>query len=233
MRKALVVLSGGQDSTTCLYHAKMNYDEVHAVTFNYGQKHAVELQSARTIAELAGVASHEIVNVGPILAGTSPLVNPEYEVESYASADVLPGGLEKTFVPGRNALFLILAANRAYALRCNAIYTGVCQADSGGYPDCRQDFINSIQETINYGFRFDDNDPFKVEIITPLMDLTKAESVVLAQQLPGCMEALAYSHTCYNGATPPCGTCHACLLRSRGFEDAGVADPLVERFANA
>lgn len=229
MSKALVILSGGQDSTTCLFYAKQRHDEVHAITFDYGQRHSVELKSAVSIAAMAGVKTHKVVRVGPILSGTSPLVNSNFQVDKYKDAQSLPGGLEKTFVPGRNALFLVLAANHAYDLRCNSVYTGVCGEDNGGYPDCRMDFIQSMQASINYGFRFDDNDPFNLEICVPLMYLDKAESVHLAVSLPGCLEALAFSHTCYQGCVPPCGVCHACLLRSRGFDEAGITDPLVGR----
>lgn len=229
MNKALVILSGGQDSTTMLYMAKQLHDEVHCVTFDYGQRHAAELQAATKVAQMASVASHEIIQVGPVLKGSSPLVNHGENVETYADASVLPDGLEKTFVPGRNALFLMLAANRAYALRTNTIYIGVCLEDETGYPDCRPDFIQRMEDAINSGFRFDDNDPFNVRIETPLMYLSKKETVELADKLPGCMHALAYSHTCYNGSVPPCGHCHSCLLRERGFAEAGIVDPLVAR----
>jgi 7-cyano-7-deazaguanine synthase len=230
MSKALVILSGGQDSTTLLYLAKQKHAEVHCITFDYGQRHAVELEAARIIAKMADVISHEVVKVGPVLRGSSPLVNHGENVETYVDASVLPDGLEKTFVPGRNALFLMLAANRAYALRTNTIYIGVCLEDETGYPDCRPDFIDKMQDAINSGFRFDDNDPFKVKIETPLMYLSKKQTVELAISLPVCTEALAYSHTCYNGETPPCGKCHACLLRERGFAEAGIVDPLMIRF---
>lgn len=229
MSKALVVLSGGQDSTTCLFWAKAHFDEVEAVTFNYGQRHRVEIQSAIKVAELAGV-KHEIVDVGPILAGSSPLVSGN-TLETYASADVLPGGLEKTFVPGRNAMFAVLAANRAYAARANAVVLGVSQEDYGGYPDCRIEFIRAMEAALNLGLRYDDADEFKLTIETPVIYLDKKHTVELAMSLPGCMEALAYSHTCYAGQVPPCGSCHACLLRERGFALAGVQDPLVARLA--
>jgi 7-cyano-7-deazaguanine synthase len=104
LNAALVIFSGGQDSTTCLYWAKQRYHQVHALTFNYGQRHAREIDAAIKIAELAEVASHEILTVGPILKGTSPLVS-DNKLEQYQDWHALPGGLEKTFVPGRNALF--------------------------------------------------------------------------------------------------------------------------------
>lgn len=142
----------------------------------------------------------------------------------------LPGGLEKTFVPGRNLLFLTLAANLAYSLGITTIVTGVCQEDFGGYPDCRDVFIKSAQQTIRLGFGYDDNDPFSaVEIATPLMFLSKAASCTLAKQIPGCWEAMAYTHTAYDGAYPPVGNDHATLLRAKGFFEANLPDPLVLR----
>lgn len=229
--KALVILSGGQDSTTCLYWAIAQGYDVHTITFDYGQKHKREIVSAIDIVCMSDVQSHEIVKLGDnILAGTSPLVNKNVELEQYADHQSLPGGLEKTFVPMRNQLFLTIAANRAYVMGCNVLVTGVCQEDSGGYPDCRATFINALQDAINYGtFTGEAGTLPPMRILTPLMYLTKAESVKLAITLPGCMEALAYSHTSYDGAYPPVGHDHATLLRAKGFEEAGVADPLVIR----
>lgn len=230
--KAVVVLSGGQDSTTCLYWAKhMGYD-VHAVTFDYGQKHVLELVAAKKVAEMADAASHEIIRLGAnILRGTSPLVNPSEKLEEYADHNSLPGkGLEKTFVPMRNQLFLTLAANRAYVLGAHTLVTGVCQTDSGGYPDCRQDFITSFEQTSSYGTFTDDFDTLPgLMVLTPLMYITKAQSVNMALELNGCYRALAYSHTAYDGQYPPVGKDHATLLREKGFVEANVPDPLVLR----
>jgi len=234
--KALVVLSGGQDSTTCLFWAiqKWGQANVHAVTFNYGQRHHRELGAAKQIASLGGIGDrHEVVDIGPILKSTSPLVS-NTELEQYADHNSLPGGLEKTFVPMRNTLFLTLAANRAYELRAFNIVTGVCEEDYGGYPDCRERFINKLQDAFNESLNDGDLDEFHpkynlLTIHTPLMHLTKAESVHLALSLEGCYDALAYSHTAYDGAYPPVGHDHATLLRTKGFEEAGYPDPLVVR----
>jgi 7-cyano-7-deazaguanine synthase len=222
MGKALVILSGGQDSTTCLFWAKREYDEVFALTFAYNQRHAIEIESARKIAAMAGV-KHEVMQLGHIFAGLSPLTDNSQEVARYKSAATLPGGLEATFVPGRNILFLAAAANRAYVLGCDDLVIGVSQEDFGGYPDCREEFIRNMEKALASGL----DRPIK--LATPLMFLGKKETVELAAQLPGCMQALAHSTTCYNGTQPPCLHCHACLLRVRGFKEAGVADPLLER----
>lgn len=224
---ALVVLSGGQDSTTCLYWAKRDYEHVHAITFDYNQRHRLEIQAARKIASLAGVTSHEILPIGPILRGTSPLVstNPLELYKDYETMDKTIGDrVELTFVPMRNALFLTLAANRAVILGASDIITGVCQQDNANYPDCREEFIESQEATINFALGQHD-----INIITPLMDMTKAESIRLAMTLPGCMDAMAFSHTAYDGVYPPIGKDHASTLRAQGFLDAGVPDPLVVR----
>lgn len=232
--KALVILSGGQDSTTCLYWAIAQGFQVHAITFDYGQRHSREIQCAVDIvARCPEVLSHEVVSLGSsILVGTSPLVS-DQELEQYESHAVLPGGLEKTFVPMRNQLFITVAANRAYVMGCNYLVTGVCQEDSGGYPDCRANFITALSLACNRGtFTGDDGAPGPLAIMTPLMDLTKAQSVHMALELYGCYEALAYSHTGYDGAYPPTGHDHATLLRQKGFEEAGVPDPMVLRAHN-
>jgi 7-cyano-7-deazaguanine synthase len=231
--KALVVLSGGQDSTTCLAWAINEGYEVHTISFDYGQKHVVELHAALAVARILGVPAsrQEFVPLGAgILAGTSPLVNKNAELEQYADHQSLPGGLEKTFVPMRNQLFLTVAANRAYVLGCSVLVTGVCQEDFGGYPDCRRVFIDALQDACNYGTFTGQGDTLPpLRILTPLMSLTKAASVHLAMKLPGCMSALAYSHTAYDGQYPPLGHDHATLLRAKGFEEAGIPDPLVLR----
>jgi 7-cyano-7-deazaguanine synthase len=230
----MVVLSGGQDSTTCLFWAKAHFDEVHAVTFDYGQKHSIEVKAAQTIASMANIGTHEIIWVPGLLQSTSPLIDPLAQLETYkdfASMDETIGDrVELTFVPLRNLFFLVLAANRAVALGISDLVIGVCQADGTNYPDCRQSFIDCAADTINQALGRDklDSGP-SFWISAPLMDLSKADSIRLAKTLPGCMEALAYSHTAYDGKYPPVGQDHASVLRAHGFEQAGEPDPLVLR----
>lgn len=228
--KAIIVLSGGQDSATCAYWAKEKGWELHAITFDYGQRHIIELDAALTIGQKVGAASHEIIALGKgILKGASPLIS-DNALDQYSDSQSLPGGLEKTFVPMRNQLFLTLAANRAYAIGASDLVTGVCQADSGGYPDCRERFIRSFEYTSGLGtFTGEEGAPEGLRVHTPLMHLSKAQAVELALSLPGCYEALAYTHTAYDGQYPPTGNDHATLLRAKGFEEAGVPDPLVVR----
>lgn len=228
--KAVVVLSGGQDSTTCLFHAIQRGYEVHAITFNYGQRHSREVQAAAQVALLAGVKTHEIVRLpAHVLRGTSPLVS-DAQLEQYTGHDALPGGLEKTFVPMRNQLFLTIAANRAYTHGTNVVITGVSQEDFGGYPDCTREFIDLFEAVSSRGTFTGDREtlPF-LSVQTPLIHLDKEATVRMALELEGCYAALAYSHTSYAGEYPPTSKDHASLLRAKGFEKAGVPDPLVLR----
>jgi 7-cyano-7-deazaguanine synthase len=223
--KAVVVLSGGQDSTTCLYWAIHQGYEVSTVSIDYGQRHSIELESAKVIAKLAGVPNI-VIEIPGALQGTSPLVSTS-NLEQYDDVDNLPKGLEKTFVPMRNQLFITLAANYAYCIGANTVVYGCCAEDSEGYPDCRLEFISALEQSCNAG-TFVDN-AFK--ILVPLLHLSKADTVRLASSLTGCMDALALSHTAYDGKYPPTGMDHASILRRRGFEEAGVPDPLVIRAA--
>lgn len=230
MQKILLVLSGGQDSVTCGWWAKERGFEIHAVTFDYGQRHSREIRCATLTAELLGVASHEVVAIPDCLRGTSPLVSCS-QLEQYEDFNSLPGGLEKTFVPARNLLFLTLAANRAYCLGINQILTGVCQEDYGGYPDCRRAFITAVELALNEGlFNADAGFPMGAYILTPLMYLTKAKTVEMALDLgPDAYASLAWTHTGYDGAWPPTGHDHATLLRAKGFAGANTPDPMIVR----
>lgn len=225
--KALVILSGGQDSTTCLFWAKKQFEELHAISFDYGQRHIIELESAKKVAELAGVVTHHIVNVQGCLESTSPLTS-DNELEQYDSFeqmdDVIGDRVELTFVPMRNVLFFTVAVNRAIALDCRNLVTGICQEDNANYPDCTEEFRMLFEGTANRALGITD-----LQVHAPLMNKSKAASVLLARELPGCWEALAYSHTSYDGRYPPVDNNHANVLRAHGFEQAGFPDPLVER----
>jgi 7-cyano-7-deazaguanine synthase len=226
---AIILLSGGQDSTTCLFWALEQGYDVACLSIWYGQRHKIELQAAQDVVRIARThypgrrIDHENLPVGNVLNSTSPLVSSN-DLGKYENIADLPGGVEPTFVPGRNILFLTLAANRAAELDATAIITGLCQEDFGGYYDCRREFVDAMEIAIAQGL-IGQNTWLSIE--TPLMDLDKGASVKMAADLRGCMEALGSSHTCYAGEFPPCGTCHACHLRARGFEEAGVPDPLI------
>lgn len=215
--QALVVLSGGQDSTTCLYWAidRFGPDYVEAVTFDYGQRHRIELECARQVAKSAGVRQTELpIDTFAALGGNS-LTDAEIEVAEGAS-----GELPNTFVPGRNLVFLTFAAAYAWQRGIADIVTGVAQTDYSGYPDCRRETIESLSSALQLGMER------KFVIHTPLMNLSKKETVLLAQRL-GAIDAMSQTHTCYEGQRPPCGQCPACILRAKGFAEAGIRDPLV------
>jgi 7-cyano-7-deazaguanine synthase len=217
---ALVVLSGGQDSTTCLYWAIDRFGRAHvsSITFDYGQKHRIELECARDVAAAAGV-SNACLPIdtfaalgGDALTDASIAVSDEKDDETE---------LPVTFVPGRNLIFLTFAAAYAYRHDARHLVTGVAQTDYSGYPDCREDTIAALQKAISLGM------DREFTIHTPLMHRSKKETVELAVRLGG-LEAMALTHTCYNGSRPPCGECQACRLRAKGFAEAGVHDPLLD-----
>ena len=214
---ALVVLSGGQDSTTCLYWALDRFDpvRVQAITFDYGQRHRVELDSARRVAEFAGVPQVVLpIDTFDALGGNA-LTDADMPVGSMPAE-----GLPNTFVPGRNLVFLTFAAAFAYQRGIADIVTGVAQTDYSGYPDCRESTLIALERALSLGMDAD----FRLH--APLMHLSKKETVQMAERL-GALPAMALTHTCYEGMRPPCGHCPACELRAQGFLEAGVADPLL------
>lgn len=236
VRNVLVLLSGGQDSTTCLFWAKRTYPEarIHALTVFYGQRHQAEIGAACEIALRAGCATHDVVDLSPVFEGAESALAGGRAMALLASGglkdEAMPQGLPTSFVPGRNLVFLAVAAARAGMHRCNAIVTGVCQTDYSGYPDCRSEFIAAMERAINQAMP---TELQPVMVDAPLMYRTKAQTVQLAASLPGCLDALAYSVTCYNGLRPGCGSCPACELRAKGFEEAGVKDPAVREATKA
>lgn len=223
---AIVLLSGGQDSTTCLYHAiaKHGADDIVAVSVDYGQKHAAELVAATEIAKAAGVR-HVVLDTSVLsqLADSALVGAGEIEAKGGRVDAEMPEGLPTSFVPGRNMIMLAFAAAVAVKHNAKLIYTGVCQTDFSGYPDCRRDFIDAMQEATTLAMP---SSAGPIKIVTPLMDLTKAETVKMARDLgDACWSALALSITCYHGQRPGCGECPACELRAKGFDDVGFEDP--------
>jgi len=224
MKKALIILSGGQDSTTCLFWAMSRGYSCSAITFNYNQLHKIEIDSAIKIVQLAGVKDYEIIDIGAIFDGKSPLTNHNERLELHDNIEDFATGIQKTFVPARNLLFLSIAANKAYSKSISTLILGVCQEDFGGYPDCRQDFIDSVEKTISLSLEK------KIDVLTPVINLRKSEIVKLAKSLgEPCWSSLAYTHTSYDGRYPPSSKDHANILRSKAFEEAKLPDPLVLR----
>lgn len=233
-KNALVILSGGQDSTTCLFWALENFENVHAITFDYGQRHRIEIEAAIQVAMLAGIGDkHEVVRVPDVLVSTSPLLS-NNELEKYNNADemdkIIGNRVELTFVPMRNTFFFVIAMNRAVALNCQHLVTGICEADNANYPDCTEKFKSMFEDLANQSLGLHDKnhvDHFMLH--APLMHLSKAETVKMAHSMRKCWDALAYTHTSYDGKYPPTDNNHSNVLRADGFEKAGLPDPLVIR----
>ena len=219
--KALVLLSGGQDSTTCLHWAihEFGRDSIRAISFDYGQRHRIELECAAAIAADAGVTYASLPIDTFAALGGDALTDAGIDVANEVDVE---SGLPNTFVPGRNLIFLTFAAAYAWQRDIGNLVAGVAQTDYSGYPDCREETLDSLQQTLRLGMESG------VTIHAPLMHLSKKETVELAVEL-GALEAMALTHTCYNGARPPCGECPACILRAKGFAEAGIEDPIVNR----
>lgn len=218
MSKAVVLLSGGLDSAVALYVAKQAGHEVHAISFDYGQRHNKELNCAKAIAQKAGVASHNIVTLNLDLWGGSSLTDKSMSVEN---GDVDRTDIPVTYVPARNMVFLSIAASLAEAKGARHIYIGVSQVDYSGYVDCRREFIDAMQEAINKGTVMGAEKGETITIHAPFINMTKSQEITLGQEL-GVDFGLTWS--CYRGGDKPCGTCDSCLLRAKAFEEAGIED---------
>ncbi len=218
MSKAVVLLSGGLDSAVALYVAKKAGHEVHAISFDYGQRHNKELNCAKAIAQKAGVASHNIVTLNLDLWGGSSLTDKSMSVEN---GDVNRTDIPVTYVPARNMVFLSIAASLAEAKGARHIYIGVSQVDYSGYVDCRREFIDAMQEAINKGTVMGAEKGETIAIHAPFINMTKSQEITLGQEL-GVDFGLTWS--CYRGGDKPCGTCDSCLLRAKAFEEAGIED---------
>ena len=207
-RKAIVIFSGGQDSTTCLFQAIAEYgkENVEAITFQYGQRHAIELEKARTIAQDLGI-KQTLIDTSVMKAIThNALMDEQAHIEQKENE------LPNTFVDGRNALFLLYAAIYAKGQGIQDIITGVCETDFSGYPDCRDVFIKSMNVTLNLAMDYQFN------IKTPLMYLTKAQTWQLADELGVLDYVQKHTHTCYEGIEGGCGKCPSCILRNKGLK---------------
>ncbi|OLQ88452.1 7-cyano-7-deazaguanine synthase QueC [Vibrio panuliri] len=211
MNKAVVVFSGGQDSTTCLVKALSEYDEVHAITFDYGQRHKLEIEVAQQLAQELGVKAHKVMDVSLLNElAISSLTRDDIAV----SHELQENGLPNSFVPGRNILFLTLAGIYAYQVGAETIITGVCETDFSGYPDCRDEFVKAMNQSLVVGM----DKPLFIQ--TPLMWLNKAETWALADQYDALDLVREKTLTCYNGIIGDgCGDCPSCDLRKTGLTD--------------
>ena len=206
--KALVIFSGGQDSTTCLLQAIANYgrENVQTITFFYGQRHAIELEKARWIAQDLGV-TQKVMDLSLLQSITHNAL-----MDATESIELADDGLPNTFVDGRNAVFLLYAAIYAKGQDIHDIIAGVCETDFSGYPDCRQVFVQSMNVTLNLAMDYD------FRLLTPLMYLDKAQTWSLADELGYLQYVRDHTHTCYNAVNGGCGQCPSCVLRERGLQ---------------
>jgi len=221
-RRAVVLLSGGLDSATCLLVARSEGFAVHALSFDYGQRHRVELERARSLARRYGAAEHRVLRLDLPDRGGSALTDPSAEIPKDAlGREPIPA----TYVPARNTLFLAYALAWAEPLGARDIFLGANALDYSGYPDCRPEFLEAFERMANLATKagVEGTSPFRIR--APLLRMTKKEIVLLAQAL-----GLDFSLTssCYDPdpAGRPCGRCDSCLLRARGFREAGVPDAI-------
>jgi 7-cyano-7-deazaguanine synthase len=223
-KPAVVLLSGGLDSTTVLAIAKAEGYTPYALSFRYGQRHTVELEAAQRVAQAQGVARHVIADINLRVFGGSALTD-DIAVPHHDSADELSEEIPDTYVPARNTVFLSFALAWAETLGSSDVFIGVNALDYSGYPDCRPQYITAFQEMANLATKAGVEGTQHLEIHTPLKDCTKAQTIERGLAL-----GVDYSltHSCYDPDEQglSCGTCDSCLLRRRGFAQLGLEDPV-------
>ena len=221
--RAVCLLSGGLDSSTCLALARRDGFTCYALSFDYGQRHRVELEAAARVAESLGAAQHLVVSVDLRFFGASALTS-DIAVPKGRGTDEMSGEIPVTYVPARNTIFLSLALAWAEVLESSDIFIGVNALDYSGYPDCRPEFIEAYERMANRATKSGVEGRTRIKIHTPLIRLSKAEIVKLGGEL-GLDFRL--THSCYDPGPGgrPCGQCDSCVLRRKGFEEAGLEDP--------
>jgi 7-cyano-7-deazaguanine synthase len=220
MKKAVVLLSGGLDSTTALYLSKKEGYEIYAMAFDYGQRHKKEVDCARKIAKATGVKDFVVVNTNMNAWGGSALTDENLQVPE---GDIEREDIPVTYVPARNMIFLSFAASYAEVVGAQDIFIGVSEVDYSGYVDCRLEFIKAMENAINQGTVCAVEQGKKIKIHAPFINMTKAEEIKLGKSL-----GVNYSNTwtCYKGEEVACGECDSCKLRLKAFEEAGIKDPV-------
>jgi 7-cyano-7-deazaguanine synthase len=224
MKKAVVLLSGGLDSATCCAFARRDGFTLYAMSFSYGQRHSVELDAAKRVASFFNVADHKIVTIDLRAFGGSSLTSDLLDVPQ--NRDIEPdSGIPNTYVPARNTIFLSFALGWAEVTGCDDLYIGVNAVDYSGYPDCRPEYIDAFSKVANLATK-KSVEGNRFTIHTPLISLTKADIIK-----SGLAMGVDYSitHSCYKPSFDgkACGKCDSCMLRHKGFVDAGVADPTI------
>jgi len=220
MKKAVVLLSGGLDSTTALYWAKAEGYAPTALAVDYGQRHRKELAAARKVARRAGAPLREVALDLPWLS-VSALLNKELKLPDIPLSRIGGGGIPSTYVPGRNTVFLALAVSLADSIGARAVVIGANVLDYSGYPDCRPGYLRAFERAARLGTR-GGSQGRGARILAPLIRLDKKGIIALARRLKA---PLGLTWSCYRGAARPCGACDSCKLRAKGFAAAGAADP--------
>ena len=223
MKKAIVLLSGGLDSATCCAIAKDDGFSVYALSFRYGQRHSYEISAAEKIAKHLSVTEHRIIDIDLRVFGGSSLTSDMEVPKERSQNEINKKDIPNTYVPARNTIFLSYALAWAEVIQSRDIFIGVNAIDYSGYPDCRPDFIKAFEHTANLATRAGAKGE-KITIHTPLINLSKSEIIQ-----KGISLGVDYSltHSCYDPSPEgqACGSCDSCLIRKRGFEEAGVVDP--------
>lgn len=220
--KAVILLSGGLDSSTVLYQAKVDGYECYAISFDYQQRHRRELASAKVVAKEAGVKQHQIVSFDLTLWGGSALTDHQIDLPQDRSLSEMSETIPITYVPARNTIFLSFALAYAETLQATCIYIGVNALDYSGYPDCRPDYIQAMQEVFCLGTK-QGREGKPISILAPLINLKKTEIIQLGNQLGVPWEK---TWSCYAGLEVACGVCDSCQLRLAAFAELGLTDPL-------
>ncbi|MEF3280613.1 MAG: 7-cyano-7-deazaguanine synthase QueC [Elusimicrobiota bacterium] len=219
MKKAIISLSGGLDSTTCLAWAVYKGYKCYAVSFDYGQRHIREIKSARKVSEYYKVNLVEIKLNFPWLK-VSSLVDKNKKLPDKTYKEIVKGNIPSTYVPGRNLVFTSILASYADSINADFIILGPNAIDYSGYPDCRPEFYRNLSKAIKYGTKSKN-----IKILTPIINLSKKEIVELAYKLKA---PIHLTWSCYYGGKKPCGRCDSCKLRAKGFKEAGLKDPIYE-----
>ncbi|MBU7581302.1 MAG: 7-cyano-7-deazaguanine synthase QueC [Nostoc sp. TH1S01] len=220
--KAVILLSGGLDSSTVLYQAKADGCECYAISFDYQQRHRRELNSAMLVAQTAEVKEHQVVNFDLRKWGGSALTDEKIDIPQARSLEEMSENIPVTYVPARNTIFLSFALGYAEAIAAERVYIGVNALDYSGYPDCRPDYIQAMQEVFRLGTK-QGREGNATAIAAPLVNLKKTEIIQLGNKL-GVPWHLTWS--CYTGGDVACGVCDSCRLRLAAFEELGLKDPL-------
>ena len=223
IKKAVVLSSGGIDSTTVMAMAKYEGFKIYSLSFFYGQRHAVELEAARKVADLLGAAEHLVINIDLNKIGGSSLTD-DMDVPKARDERAISQEIPVTYVPARNTIFLSFALAWAEVLESSDIFIGVNAIDYSGYPDCRPEYIHAFERMANLATRAGVEGITKIKINTPLIRLTKAQII---KKGIGLGVDYSVTHSCYDPSPQglACGRCDSCFLRKKGFKEAGVDDP--------